>query len=330
MQTRPFTRIYTDNDHYDALKVADLENIPYMDSLFSVVWKYLYKDDYVSENDYGYLDFCMKSRIRPYDFMTLTFYIIGASTKVFGEATIEDYLETIGLRDNYKEERVVYSSENSLLVTNASTELKASVVWAAYIYANIRSELDGGKWKEIAPMLWGVLKKQLTLIEEAFNKLYIVRNTENALKTFVNHLLSIGGLSKSKGNNINDNSASLDNQNSKEIEVLRRRVKAIYPFLYSKEAEDCWQKLRDKGYVDEWNQPTNKLTNECRAVMGNCIAVKLGFKKNKWAVLESYWDCKHMAQDYKEGLDSNRIDKFDKEMEKLLELPQTPKPKIKL
>lgn len=324
MQKKTFIRIYTDNDHYAMTQVANFENPPYMDSLFSAVWEYLYKDNNISENDYEYFNFCMKGRIKPYDFMTLVFYIINASTTEYGEATIDDYIETIGMRDGSNEESVVYTSENSLLVTNASTELKACIVWAAYIYAKIRCDLNEGRWEEIATMLWGLIIKQLPLIKEAFNKLYIVRITENAVKTFGMHLLTKGSLSK--GKHTVQKRDLTNSQISKEIEVLRRRDKASYPDLYSKEAEACWQKLRNKGYVDEWNQPTEELTNECRAVMANCLAIKLGFERKKWAVFESYWGCKHMAQDYKEGADSNRIGKFDKKMEKLLELEGPLKP----
>lgn len=328
MQKQPFKRIYTDNDHYAMPQVAGLENIPYMDSLFSAVWEYLYKEDYISENDYEYFNFCMNGRIKPYDFMTLVFYIISASTTEFGEATIDDYIETIGLRDGRNEERVVYTSEDSLLVTNASIELQAGIVWAAYIYATIRSDIHGGRWEEIAPMLLGVMRKRLGLIDEAFNKLYIVRNTENAVKTFGLHLITKGSLSKEK--NSEQKIDPKDSQICKEIEVLRGRVEAYYPELYSDEAKVCWQKLRNKDYVDEWNQPTEKLTNECRAVMANCLAIKLGIESKKWKIFESYWGCKHMAQDYKEGADSNRISCFDKEMGKLLELKVPSKPQNQL
>ena len=328
MQTRIFKRIYTDNDHYATAQVADLENIPYMDSLFSAVWEFLYKDDNISEDDYEYFNFCMKGQIKPYDFMTLTFYIISASTTEYGEATIEDYLETIGVRDGRNEGRVVYPSETSLLVTNASRELQTNIVWAAYLYAKIRSDLDGGRWDEIAPMLWGVIQRQLLLIEEAFNKLYIVRNTEKAVKTFAMHLLTKGSLSKEK--NTVQESVPTDNYIYQELEVLRRRVKDSFPALYSDKAVACWQKLRNVGYVDKWNQPTEKLTNERRAVMANCLAIKLGFETKKWAVFQSYWGCKNMAQDYKEGVDSSRIGIFDREMEKLLELEKPMKPKNQL
>ena len=328
MQTQPFKRIYTDNDHYAMTQVADIVKLPYMDSLFSAVWEYLYKDEYFSEDDYEHLDFCMKGRIKPYDFMTLAFYIICASTTGNGEATIEDYIETIGERDGHNEERIVYTSENSLLVTNASFELQTSIVWAAYIYAKIRGDLNEKRWEEIASMLWRLIKNRLSLIEEAFNRLYIVKNTENALKTFGTHLLTKGSFSKGMHTVKKNNPTG--SHICKEIEVLRRRVKASYPDLYSDEAEACWQKLRNKGYVDEWNQPTQKLTNECRAVMANCLAIKLGFEKKKWGVFESYWGCKHMAQNYKEGVDSNRISIFDKEMEKLLELEGPLKPRNQL
>lgn len=328
MQKQPFKRIYTDNDHYAMTHVADLDNIPYMDSLFSVVWNYLYKDDNVSEDDYEYFDFCMKGRIKPYDFMTLAFYIISASMTEYGEATIEDYIETIKVREGRNEERVIYTSEGSLLVTNASTELQASIVWTAYLYAKIRSDLDGGRWDEIAPMLWGVVQRQLLLVEEAFNKLYIVRNTENALKTFVKHLLTKGSLSKEK-HKVQE-SVPTDSHICKELEVLRRRVIVSFPDLYSEEAEVCWKKLRNNGYVDEWNQPTEKLTNECRAAMASCLAFKLGFEKKKWDILQKYWGCKHMAQDYKDGLESNRNVQFEKEIAELLELEVPSKPPIQL
>jgi len=328
MQVQPFKRIYTDNDHYADDKVADYVNIPYMDSLFSAVWEYLYKDGHVAPDDYGDFDFCMKGRIKPYNFMTLVFYFINASVTENGEATIEDYLENIGERSRNGEEGEQYPSDDSLLVTNASTELQTALVWTSYVYARIRNELGGGPWMEIATMLWGILQEKLLLIEKAFNMLYIVRNTENAVKTVCVHLLTKGRSSSQK--QTIPKAPPVDSQNNDELDVLRRRVEAAYPKLYSNEAEACWRKLREAGYVDVFNQPLEKLTNERRASIAFCLAVKLGFENKKWAVFESYWGCKRMAQDHIEGIESDRIRVFESEILTLLEIEGPPKPKNKL
>lgn len=212
---RSFKRLYTDNTHYVS------SDFPYMDSLAYVVQEFLYTEKASVKSDDGIFDYQLDDCIALYDFMTLVAFFIDAAANELGLATIKEYLKNIS-QDYYgNKDEIRYSKDNGLIVTSASIELKSDILWSSYIYAKIRAEIDSNcpKWIHAHKILWELLKSTLGLREDVFNNEPIIKNTDEAMSCFVNHLTNLGAFSKKDDPIKPDGNVVTSNNDSKEQQM---------------------------------------------------------------------------------------------------------------
>lgn len=146
MANKEYRRIYKDNNKYRE------DILPYIDALAITVQKYLF----TNRNGIFYLG----STIRLYDFMTLTRYYIEASMSEFGQSDIETYIS--GMDDPtarfFGGEAVQYNKEDNFIILNGTPADILSLMWAAWIYARVVSDIASNDkeqiWQRAAEQLY--------------------------------------------------------------------------------------------------------------------------------------------------------------------------------
>ena len=140
-----FPRIYKDNTKYAE------DKLPYIDALAFTVQKHFYK-----KNDIYYL----AGTITLYDFMTLTHYYIVASMSEFGQSEIETYISAMAspYAQYFGGDAFEYTNDKKGIILNGTPANVLSLIWAAWIYARMRSDVasDDKKqmWQRAAEQLY--------------------------------------------------------------------------------------------------------------------------------------------------------------------------------
>ena len=177
-----FNRFFKNNNEYNNFK-----RLNYIDSLAYTVQEILYTDEAYDE----YFNYNLVSRVQLYDFMSLVVYfIISASKNEYGKAEISGYISAIETQYPFLYEKVEYTKENYLNVSNASQDLVLSIIWVAYIYVFFRSKLNGEKqemWNNAKTLLFSLMQKESGLDNNAFEKLYLIKKVTPAIEIFVRH-----------------------------------------------------------------------------------------------------------------------------------------------
>ena len=177
-----FNRFFKNNNEYKNFK-----RLNYIDSLAYTVQEILYTDEACDE----YFNYNLVSRVQLYDFMSLVVYfIISASKNEYGKAEISGYISAIETQYPFLYEKVEYTKENYLNVSNASQDLVLSIIWVAYIYVFFRSELNGEKqemWNNAKTLLFSLMQKESGLDNNAFEKLFLIKKVTPAIEIFVRH-----------------------------------------------------------------------------------------------------------------------------------------------
>lgn len=177
--TKVFERIFTDNSQY-----ADYEEIPYLDALAYTVQEFLYTEK--AKNIV--CDMRMDKHIKLPDFMTLTVYFVSKSVEDFGRTAIKDYIEEMKQDRQSVLEKVEYKND-ALMVSNASSELILAVLWAANLYAAVRSKSSTAKWWGNAQkILYETMKENCVYSEERFREYPNMVQTSEAVIMMRNHI----------------------------------------------------------------------------------------------------------------------------------------------
>lgn len=225
-----FNRLFKDNNHYD-----DYEDLPYLGSLAYVVQEFLYTNISQSRNPYLLLD----GRINLYDFMTLAAYFICSSHGDFGKTTIKEYIASL-----YQHERIGFESikytKDGLEITNASSVLVISILWAAYIYNQFCYKLFSmEKWKKVSLMLYDLMLEEWNPEskedEEEFKEIPAIKRSEEAVFLMIRHLRkkikeedtvedNTNNIKEKKEINQND---KIENQQTIDIQLVQSEVERL-------------------------------------------------------------------------------------------------------
>ena len=234
MALQGFKRIFVDNSKY-----KDYDAIPFMGSLAYMVQELLYSDK-VENDHYSYR---LDGRIKLYDFMTMVAYFIFAAVDDLGKSTIKGHIEDMSTRKNSyeSEDTIDYIKDDGLLITHASHRLIGALLWAAYIYAKFRSDLDNNNvWRKAAKMLLNLAWEESGLKKEIFKELPHIKRIPEALSIIGAHIYNtVKEESSEEESNNRVSEEELRNENSelkKELEELRETINVLNENLGSIDA----------------------------------------------------------------------------------------------
>ena len=97
-----------------------------------------------------------------------------------------------------------------------------------------------------------------------------------------------------------------------QTEMGKREPKSA--FLEMLEKSELWQKLKDRGLVDESGQPT--VSRPEAALMAGMLAEHLGIT-NKWKQFEQLWHRNNMRNDYNTALDQRKSLEFQEKLKNI-------------
>ena len=86
--------------------------------------------------------------------------------------------------------------------------------------------------------------------------------------------------------------------------------------LATPEAMELWEVAQREGWVDERYQPKPSLPRWKRAVLANIMGEMAGIR-NKWKVLEAFWQMTYLRQEYQEAKRNDGFYTFLHELERL-------------
>ena len=179
-----YERIFTNNSKYHEFK-----RLLFVDSLAYMVQEYLYS----VRNPREPSDFILDGKMKLYDFMTLSVYLIKASCTELGKTDVKEILENLRQYKyvSYAGMSIDYTKENGLLVCNADYKLVLPLLWTAYVYASTRSRVEKNEvWGRSATLLHGLMMDNIPYKAEDVVKLQPFKYTEDAINTLINHIHS--------------------------------------------------------------------------------------------------------------------------------------------
>lgn len=86
--------------------------------------------------------------------------------------------------------------------------------------------------------------------------------------------------------------------------------------LATPEAMKLWEVAQREGWVDERYQPTPGLPRWKKAIIANVMGEMAGVR-NKWQVLEEFWQMRYLRQEYQEAKKNDGFYSFLHELERL-------------
>ena len=186
MRKKLFSRIYTDNTKYG----EDKHN--YFDALAFTVQKHLFTRKKAVYFLGGTFDL--------WDFMTLTRYYIKASTSDYGLSEIESYISAMDepYAQAFGGDAVEYTKDAKGIIVHATPANIMSMLWAAWIYARVASDIANDKnkriWQRAAEQLYTSMEDYYDDPEhksfgENFDDNRLISMSDEAMKTMVKYIL---------------------------------------------------------------------------------------------------------------------------------------------
>lgn len=86
--------------------------------------------------------------------------------------------------------------------------------------------------------------------------------------------------------------------------------------LATPEAMKLWEVAQREGWVDRWYQPKPSLPRWKKAIIANVMGEMAGVR-NKWQVLEEFWQMRYLRQEYQEAKKNDGFYSFLHELERL-------------
>ena len=86
--------------------------------------------------------------------------------------------------------------------------------------------------------------------------------------------------------------------------------------LATPEAVKLWEVAQREGWVDEQYQPKPSLPRWKKAIIANVMGEMAGVR-NKWQVLEEFWQMRYLRQEYQEAKKNDGFYSFLHELERL-------------
>ncbi len=252
-----YERIFTNNSKYHEYKP-----LLFIDSLAYMVQEYLYSVRDPKESS----DFILDGRLRFYDFMTLTVYIIRASRTELGKINVKEILENLYQYKygHYAAMSIEYTKENALLVCNADYKLVLPLLWTAYVYASTRNRVEKNElWGRSATLLHGMMMENIPYKEEELKKLPPFKYTDDAIDTLINHIHSKAVDNQPKTTGTGDvpkqENAGQETQNAeleKRIAELEGTIESLRSGLPEIDARqkvrmELMRKIMEKAGIDE-------------------------------------------------------------------------------
>lgn len=187
MRKKLFSRIYTDNTKYG----EDKHN--YFDALAFTVQKHLFTRKKAVYFLGGTFDL--------WDFMTLTRYYIKASTSDYGLSEIESYISAMDepYAQAFGGDAVEYTKDAKGIIVHATPANIMSMLWAAWIYARVASDIANDKnkriWQRAAEQLYTSMEDyyddpEHKRLGEKFEDNRLIGMSDEAMKTMVKYILA--------------------------------------------------------------------------------------------------------------------------------------------
>lgn len=173
----------------------------------SLQWLYdddEFEDDSLSEAEYDRnILYCMDGVLPIYDFMSVVTDVIYMAFQDFGGPNIKNYinlLEDFETRKWGDKPHLQYDGEYMILgkVSIFTTEV---ILWAAYLYCNIRKELDTNKERAIRAerLLYKLYARQTHLKPEIVKDTFLMKHFNKTAVAFLKHIPTQGKDYKEEG-----------------------------------------------------------------------------------------------------------------------------------
>ena len=245
-----FKHIFKSNSEY-----KDYKGLNYLDSLAYAAQEFLYTDEACDE----YFSYNMTNHISLRDFMTLVTHFICVSTSEYGKAEISRYISAIRSAYDFLPEKIEYTKDDRILVSEASYELILSILWIAYVYAKFRSELknkEDEKWCNAETTLYTIMQKESCLKSEAFEKGYLMKNVTPAIRVFVIHW-SKKHVNQTANQEAESSSKADTPKQNEDVDNLRQQLEAAQKKIAELEKENEDLKEQVKAYEEQQQEETN-------------------------------------------------------------------------
>lgn len=221
----------------------------------SLQWLYdddEFEDDSLSEAEYDRnILYYMDGVLPIYDFMSLVTDVIYMAFQDFGEPNIKNYINLLQDFETRKWDdklHLQYDGEYMVLgkVSIFTTEV---ILWAAYLYCNIRKELDTNKERAIRAerLLYKLYARQTCLKPELVKDTFLMKHFNKTAVAFLKHIPTQG-----KDYNLKKCRADKGYRVSPELLVLRAidsGDETKYEDLEEFEINTILDKLEGKGYI---------------------------------------------------------------------------------
>lgn len=184
----------------------------------SLQWLYdddEFEDDSLSEAEYNRnILYCMDGVLPIYDFMSLVTDVIFLAFQDFGVPNIKNYINLLQDFETRKwgdKLHLQYDGEYMILgkVSIFTTEV---ILWAAYLYCNIRKELDSNKERAIRAdrLLYKLYARQTRLKPELVKDTFLMKHFNKTAVAFLKHIPTQGKDYKEEGTHSDPKSVNME------------------------------------------------------------------------------------------------------------------------